>query len=64
MGGISDFGDGEFYGFSAIANREKGKFKKNYRKKLKAMNIPLLWGDTDEWKEANAKLEEKEARIK
>ena len=42
----------------SISNKEKRKRTKNYRKKSKAMNIPFrpMGGDTEDWKEANAKL--------
>ena len=40
-GEINDIEDGVFYGLSAISNKEKRKFKKNYRWKLMVMDIPF-----------------------
>ena len=46
--------------FASIPNKEKRKFKKNYRKQSNATNIPFdIWEDTEGWEEPNAKLEEK-----
>ena len=59
MGEINDFEDVEFYGFASISYREKRKFEKNYRK-IEANHYTIsTYGDTEEWKGANAKLEEK-----
>ena len=43
--GISDFEDWEFYGFAAISDKATRKFKKNYRKQSKEMDIPFrpMW---------------------
>ena len=63
-GGISDFEAGEFYGFASISNKERESPRRiiegDRRKRLYHFDI---WGDTEEWKEANAKLEEKKREL-
>ena len=59
---ISEMGNSTV--FAAISNKEKRKFKKNYRKQLEVANIPFgPMGRYGRMEEANAKLEEKKREL-
>ena len=64
-GEISGFEDEEFYGFAAISNSEDN-LQSDSQKEVGIAEFTILTygGNTDEWEEANANLEEKEKDLR
>ena len=60
MGGISGFEDEEFYGLCGDFE-QKGKIQTDLQKEVGGNGFDILTygGNTEEWQEANANLEEK-----
>ena len=59
--GITDFEDGEFCGFRGDFEQKKGKIRTDLRREVESDECAALTygGNTEEWEEANANLEEK-----
>ena len=57
---------GEFYGFRSDFEQRKEKAHEELQKEIewrRIYTISIYGGDTEEWKEANAKLEEKKQQL-
>ena len=60
MGEISDFEGEEFYGIRIDFAQRKEEIQEDLEEEIESNEITIwTYGETEEWKEANAKLGEK-----